>query len=191
MTQALINGRIFTGDHLLEDHAVIVQGPHIIDVVPQAALPVDVEVRHDLSGGTLLPGFIDLQVNGGGGVLFNDAPTVDTIRTIGAAHRQFGTTGFLPTLISDSADTMKAAIEAVSNAITEGVPGVLGIHLEGPFINKARKGVHNPDTFRTIDEEAFELLTSLDLGRTLITIAPELTEPQMIRRLGYTCFNRR
>ena len=98
----------------------------------------DADVR-DLGGDFLLPGFIDCQVNGGGGVLFNDAPTVETIRRIGAAHRRFGTTGFLPTLISDDVDVMRAAIAAVDAAIAEGVPGVLGIHLEGPYLAPARK----------------------------------------------------
>ncbi len=91
----------------------------------------------------LLPGFIDVQVNGGGGVLFNEAPTVETIRRIGAAHRRYGTTGFLPTLISDDPVVMRAALIAVEQALTEGVPGLLGIHLEGPYLAPARKGVHD------------------------------------------------
>jgi len=93
--------------------------------------------------------------------MFNDAPTVETIRRIGAAHRRFGTTGFLPTLISTDVDTMRQAIEAVGQAIAMGVPGVLGIHLEGPYLNAERRGIHDADRFRPIDETAISLLTSL------------------------------
>ena len=93
--------------------------------------------------GLLAPGFIDVQVNGGGGVLFNDTPTVEGIRAIGAAHRKFGTTGFLPTLITDTREKMAAAVAAVRDGLAAGVPGLLGIHLEGPFLNPDRKGAHD------------------------------------------------
>ena len=103
----------------------------------------------------------DTQVNGGAGVLFNAEPTVDAIREIGRAHRQFGTTGFLPTLISDDLHVVARALEAVAAAIAAGVPGVLGIHIEGPFLNVARKGVHDSGKLRGLDEGAIGLLTSL------------------------------
>lgn len=148
-----------------------------------STLPEDVEAVFDLRGGTLIPGFIDLQVNGGGGVLFNSAPSVDTLRTIAAAHRQFGTTSLLPTLISDSFDVMRRAIAAVRQAVQEGVPGILGIHLEGPFLNPERHGAHDAKRFCVLDEEGLEMLSSLGVGKTLVTLAPELTTPAMIRRL--------
>lgn len=131
-----------------------------------------------------MPGFVDLQVNGGGGVLFNEAPTVEALRTIGAAHRQFGTTGFLPTLISDRFEVMREAIGAVRQAIAEGVPGILGIHLEGPFLNPERAGAHDAGRCCPLDEEGIELLTSLDSGVTLATLAPEMTDAGTIRRLA-------
>jgi N-acetylglucosamine-6-phosphate deacetylase len=134
-------------------------------------------------GNMLLPGFIDSQVNGGGGVLFNDAPSVDAIREIGRAHRKFGTTGFLPTLISADLEVVARAIEAVQAALTVGVPGVLGIHIEGPFVNVERKGIHDPEKIRELDADAVKLLTSLRGGRTLVTLAPEMTTPDMIKRL--------
>ncbi|HYL69824.1 MAG TPA: N-acetylglucosamine-6-phosphate deacetylase, partial [Candidatus Dormibacteraeota bacterium] len=134
-------------------------------------------------GGLLLPGFIDSQVNGGGGVLFNDAPSVEAIRAIGRAHRRFGTTGFLPTLISDDLDIVARAIAAVRAAIEAGVPGVLGIHIEGPYLNVARKGVHDPAKLRDLDASALGLLTSLHNGRTLVTLAPEVTTPEIIEKL--------
>lgn len=137
----------------------------------------------DLEGGFLLPGFIDTQVNGGGGVLFNDSPTAACIAQIGAAHLPFGTTSFLPTLISDDLDKVDAAMRATEQAIAHGVPGVVGIHLEGPFLNATRKGTHDPQKFRRLDDDAIALLTSLKVGRTLVTLAPENCAPDDIRRL--------
>jgi N-acetylglucosamine-6-phosphate deacetylase len=138
----------------------------------------------DLGGKLLLPGFVDTQVNGGGGALFNDRPTIDTIDEIGKVHRRFGTTAFLPTLVSDDLSVVADAIAATREAILAGVPGVLGIHIEGPFLNEERKGVHDASKIRHLDEEAFRLLTRPTGGKTLITLAPEKTTPQMIRRLA-------
>jgi len=163
----------------LQDATVVLDGGRIAEVRPAAAG----DAGTDLAGDYLLPGFIDTQVNGGGGALFNDAPTVDAIAAIGAAHRRFGTTGFLPTLISDDLAAVAKAIAAVDEAIAAGVPGVLGIHIEGPFLNANRKGIHDASKFRILDDAAFDLLTSLKRGKTLVTLAPEATTPQMIRRL--------
>ncbi len=178
-------GRVFDGEALHEDCAVVVENGMVREVSTPNRLSVQesevVELGRD---DTLVPGFIDLQVNGGGGVLFNDSPTLDAVRTIGAAHRRFGTTGFLPTLITDTYEVMKSAIDAVDDAIVARVPGVLGIHLEGPFLNKERKGIHDASRFCTIDEEGFDLITSLKSGVTVVTIAPELTSKVMIRRLS-------
>ena len=141
--------------------------------------------QHDLNGAMLLPGFIDVQVNGGGGVLFNEAPTVEAIRAIGVAHRRFGTTGFLPTLISDDVQVMQAALAAVEQALAEGVPGLLGIHLEGPYLAPARKGVHDPKFFHVPDEADLARLTAPRRGVRLITLAPDQVSPQHIAEL--TC----
>ena len=183
MVSAIINAHIFDGDSLLEEYAVIIHGDKVVDLLPLAQLPAEIKVRTDLHGHYLVPGFIDLQINGGGGVRFNNAPTLDSIRTIGEAHRCYGTTGFLPTLITDSFDVMRQAIAAVDRAISEGVPGVLGIHLEGPFLNAERKGAHNDKKFCLLDDQGFEIITSLKRGKTLITLAPELTTTDMIQRL--------
>lgn len=183
MATALVNARIFTSDMWLTQYAVIIDGDKIIDICPENNLPATVSNRIDLHGQRLLPGFIDTQVNGGGGVLFNDAPTIDTLHTMSSTHRRFGTTGFYPTLISDDLSVMAAAIATVDSAIRNKIPGVLGIHLEGPFLNPERRGVHDANKFKVIDEAAFELLTSLKIGKTLITIAPELTRPEIITRL--------
>ena len=137
----------------------------------------------DAEGGYLLPGFIDTQVNGGGGVLFNDETSVDGVAAIGAAHRRYGTTGYLPTLISDELEVIDRAMRAVEAAMAAGVPGVLGIHIEGPFISKERKGIHNPAMFRTLDAASKALLKSLKRGKTLVTLAPENCTPQDIAEL--------
>ena len=183
MLQALTNGRIAAKDRMLEHHAVLVEDGWVADIVRDDDPRLGAAMRHDLQGSLLLPGFIDTQVNGGGGVFFNDDPTPDAIRRIGAAHRKFGTTGFLPTLISDDLDKIARGIEAVAAAIRDGVPGVLGIHLEGPFLSPARKGVHDAAKFREIDAEALALLTSLKTGKTLVTLAPEMTTPETIGKL--------
>lgn len=180
---ALVNARMLIGGALVDGQAVLIDGARIAAVMPDTAVPDTVE-NHDLGGATLAPGFIDVQVNGGGDALFNDHPSVETIRRIGAAHRPFGTTGFLPTLISDDLHVIRAAVAAVDAAIEQGVPGVLGIHIEGPFINVARKGIHAAHKIREIDEEGFAVLTSLKRGRTLVTLAPELAGADMVRRLA-------
>jgi len=183
MTIALVNGRVLTDNGFQGGFAVLVDDGTISGL----ALPSDPRVRaaqrHDLGGRTLLPGFIDCQVNGGGGVLFNDAPTVDTIRRIGEAHARFGTTGFLPTLISDDADVMAKAIDAVNAAVEQGVPGVLGIHLEGPFIAPERKGVHDPAKFRIAGADDIAMVARRHGGVTLLTLAPERTSPEVLAQL--------
>jgi N-acetylglucosamine-6-phosphate deacetylase len=173
MPIALIHGRVLTADGWRNDLAVLLDGERIVDLLPLSDPRVSAATVHDLRGAMLVPGFIDTQVNGGGGVLFNDAPTVETIRRIGAAHRRYGTTGFLPTLISDSVDVMRAALAAVEQALAEGVPGVLGIHLEGPYLAPARKGVHDPKFFHTPGSEELALLCAPHRGVRLLTLAPE------------------
>jgi N-acetylglucosamine-6-phosphate deacetylase len=184
MPIALVNGRVLRDDALAEGQCVLLDGARIAAVLDADDPRCRDAQRYDLGGGLLLPGFIDSQVNGGGGVLFNDAPSVESIRAIGRAHRRFGTTGFQPTLISADFDTVARAIAAVRGALEAGVPGVLGIHIEGPFLNVARKGVHDPAKLRELDPSALGLLTSLRGGRTLVTLAPEMTTPDIIAQLA-------
>lgn len=183
MLAALVNGRILTEAGVVDGKAVLVENGVIAGLVDASAVPADA-ARHDLDDGLLVPGYIDTQVNGGGGVLFNDSPTVEAIAAIGAAHRPYGTTGFLPTLISDDLSVVDQAMRATEAAIEQGVPGVLGVHIEGPFLNPKRKGIHDAEKFRVIDDEALALLTSLKVGKTLVTLAPERTTPDMIQRLA-------
>jgi N-acetylglucosamine-6-phosphate deacetylase len=184
MLTALVNGRVLTDAGFVTGHAVLLEGSQILDVVRDDDARCKFAAQRDLGGRLLLPGFIDTQVNGGGGVLFNDDPSVEAIRAIGAAHRRFGTTGFLPTLISDDLEVVARAVAAVQAAINAGVPGVLGIHIEGPFINVERKGVHDPAKLRELDDSAVGLLTSLKNGKTLVTLAPEMTTPRERGRGG-------
>lgn len=169
--RALIPESALVDGALRDNVAVVIDAGHIAGVVAADAIPPGAE-RQPLPG-TLVPGFIDTQVNGGGGVLFNDEPTVEGIAAIGAAHRRFGTTGFLPTLISDDLDVIRRAVAAVDQAIAAGVPGVLGIHIEGPFLNPDRKGIHSAEKIRPLDAEGIAALTGLRRGRTLVTLAPE------------------
>jgi N-acetylglucosamine-6-phosphate deacetylase len=182
MQSVLVNGRILTPEGIVDGKAVAIRDGRIDGVIDSAGVPASV-ARFDLDGGLLVPGFIDTQVNGGGGVLFNDQTTVEAIAAIGAAHRPYGTTGFLPTLISDDLAVVDAAMRAAEQAIEAGVPGVLGVHIEGPFLNVKRKGIHDSSKFRILDDEAVALLSSLKRGKTLVTLAPETTTPEMVRRL--------
>jgi N-acetylglucosamine-6-phosphate deacetylase len=181
---ALVNGRILSGERIVSGQTVLISAGRIEDVVEsddprcREADPVD------LQGQILLPGFIDVQVNGGGGVLFNDDPSPESIRAIGSAHRRFGTTGFLPTLISDDLDTIGQAIAAVQASLDAQLPGALGIHIEGPFLNWARRGVHDPKHLRRLDNAVISLLCSLRGGRTVLTLAPEMTTTDMIAQLS-------
>jgi N-acetylglucosamine-6-phosphate deacetylase len=155
-----------------------------IEAIVSASAVIGPDRTFDLDGGLLIPGFIDTQVNGGGGVLFNDDPCVESIAAIGRAHRRFGTTGFLPTLISDDLHVVERAIDSVRDAIAQGVPGVLGIHIEGPFLSNERRGVHDSSKLRSLDDDAVRLLSTPHGGVTMVTLAPERTTPAIIRALS-------
>jgi N-acetylglucosamine-6-phosphate deacetylase len=183
MLQAFRNGRILTEAGIEQDRTLLVRDGRI-EALSGAREVIGADRVVDLEGELLVPGFIDAQVNGGGGVLFNDDPSVATIEVIARAHRQYGTTGFLPTLISDDLDVVGNAIDAVRDAITRGVPGVLGIHIEGPFLNAERRGVHDVSKLRALDGDAVKLLTRPHGGVTMVTLAPERTTPEFIRQLS-------
>jgi N-acetylglucosamine-6-phosphate deacetylase len=183
MLHALTNARVLTPDGWHDDLAVLLDGERIAGLLPPSDPRLHDAQSHDLAGAMLLPGFIDVQVNGGGGVLFNEAPTVETIRRIGAAHRRYGTTGFLPTLISDRVEVMREALAAVEQALAEGVPGLLGIHLEGPYLASARKGVHDAKYFHAPGEHELALLCAPHRGVRLVTLAPDRVPPASIRAL--------
>lgn len=182
MHQCFFNGRIFTGDAIVSDMAVEVKDGVIVALAPEHDIS-DSAKRIDLNGALLAPGFIDVQVNGGGGVLFNDAPTPETVRTMVAAHRKFGTTSLLPTLISDDWDTMIRAAAGIRLGIAEGVPGLRGVHFEGPYLSPERKGIHLESILRDVDDGAVALLSSGDMGVVITTVAPEQVDAGYIRSL--------
>lgn len=181
--QLLTNCRLFDGEAVHEGRAVLIDGGLIADIIAADAVQEESDVLN-LGGHLLAPGLIDLQVNGGGGVLFNDAPTFETLQTIVAAHRPFGTTACLPTLISDHSENMRAGIRAVAEALPGRLPAVIGIHLEGPHLNPLYRGVHDAKRMRPLDDASLALLCSLESGRTLVTLAPEMVPTEMIRRLS-------
>lgn len=182
MPLALTGARIFDGTHILEGRAVIIENGRIAAIPPERDLGAGIKRRP--IAGLLAPGFIDVQVNGGGGIMFNDVRSVDGLRTIISAHRKYGTTGLLPTFITDTRETMAEAVVAMREAMKARVPGVLGIHVEGPFISPERKGVHNADFIRPMEAEDLSILTSLKEGRTLVTLAPERNSMENIARLA-------
>ena len=183
MMEALVGARLHTSEGLVPGRALLLADGTIRDIVADDAVPATARITR-LVGGTLAAGFIDLQVNGGGGVMFNDAPTAATIAAIGRAHRAFGTTGFLATFISGARADMARAVAAVREATDSGEPGVLGIHFEGPHINPARRGAHDARAIRPPAEGDIDLLASLGAGRTLVTLAPECVTPADIAALA-------
>jgi N-acetylglucosamine-6-phosphate deacetylase len=179
---AVAASQLFDGARLHDNAAVIIDGTHIAGVAPRRELSATIPVRDLPDGAWLAPGFIDIQVNGGGDVLFNDAPTPETLRTIVAAHRKLGTTAMLPTLISDSFEKMRAALAAVEAVIgTE--PGVLGIHLEGPFLSPEKAGVHKLAALRRPAADDFNAITAPRRGVTLVTLAPEQVPDDFVKKL--------
>jgi N-acetylglucosamine-6-phosphate deacetylase len=174
---------VFDGANLHHEAVVLIDGSHISAVVPRGEISSDMPV-YELRGGLwLAPGFIDVQVNGGGDVLFNDAPTTENIRKIVAAHRPFGTTALLPTLISDSPEKMKSALAAV-DALSDADASVLGIHLEGPFLSPEKTGVHDRRFFRRPTSDDLDLITARRRGVTLVTLAPEQVPSAFIGKLA-------
>ncbi len=171
---------IFDGDRL-GPGSLLLEGGRIAAILSADAV-VPGASTVELGGGTLAPGFVDLQVNGGGGVMFNDAPDVATLARIAGAHARLGTLALLPTLITDTPGITRAAVEAVAQAVAEGVPGIAGLHLEGPHLSLARKGAHDPSLIRpmTGDDLQFLLDAARRLPRLLVTIAPESVDAEQI-----------
>ena len=132
---------------------------------------------------TLAPGFIDVQVNGGGGALFNTAPTIDSLRTMLKAHAGFGTTAMLPTVITDSVATMQQCADAIAAAVAAVEPGILGVHFEGPHLSVPKRGVHPTEHIRGLSADELALYGRTDLGIKLVTVAPENVTPEQIRQL--------
>lgn len=182
---ALTGAEIFDGRDLHAGAAMLLEDGLFRGIVAEAAIPAG--YREDrVPGGTILPGFVDLQVNGGGGVMFNDDTSVEGLRTIAAAHAATGTGALLPTLITDTPDRTVAAIGAVETAIAAGVPGIVGLHLEGPHLSVARKGAHDPQLIRPMEaaDEALLCDAVRRLPNLMVTVAPESVGDDQIARLS-------
>jgi N-acetylglucosamine-6-phosphate deacetylase len=180
---AVLAGTVFDGEAVHRDCAVIIEGTRIAGLVARSDVPAAMPTRMLPDGAWLAPGFIDVQVNGGGDVLFNDEPTPEGIAAIVAGHRKFGTTALLPTLITDTPPKMRAALDAVRRAAPVN-PGVLGIHFEGPFLSPGKPGVHDPALIRRPDEADAKLLCTPQAHCTVVTLAPEEMPPGFIARLA-------
>jgi len=182
-SHAVLADRIFDGHRWHNDSAVLIADGHIAGLASRGDVPSDWTKTQLPPGAFLAPGFIDLQVNGGGGVLLNDQPTADGMRAIARAHRRFGTTACLPTLITDAREPMRSAI-AAARALA-GHDGILGLHLEGPFISPQRPGVHPPDRIAKPGPGDLEELCELGrIGSSLITLAPECVPAGFVRTLA-------
>lgn len=179
------NGRLFDGTRLLEGYAARFEGGVLSDLCPDTQCPASLE-EIDLGGDILFPGYVDLQVNGGDGILFNDDPSVAGVRRIAAAHRRLGVTSLLPTLITDTRDVTRAAIDAVRKAVREGVPGIAGLHLEGPHLSVARKGAHDPTLIRPMEVEDLQALVEAaeQLPVLKVTVAPENVTEEQVQTLS-------
>ena len=183
--RAYVSAEIFDGESLHHDKALLVEGDVIRGICAVDDLPPGYD-GVEMAGGTIMPGFVDLQVNGGGGVMFNDETSLDGLVTIAEAHAKTGTRALLPTLITDTPERTQAAVEAVARAIEANVPGIVGIHLEGPHLSIARKGAHDPSLIRRMKQkdEDFLLAAAGRLPNVKVTVAPESVTPAQIKRLS-------
>ncbi len=184
-TIAISGAAIFDGDRTHQNAALLMREDRLETIVAKGDIPAG--CRHvALEGGMIAPGLVDLQVNGGGGVMLNNAPNVETIRTICEAHARCGTTALLPTLITDTRENTRAAIEAAREAHAQKVPGMIGLHLEGPHLSVARKGAHAAELIRPMEEEDCAMLedAAKALPSLLVTIAPESVLPEQVARLS-------
>ena len=169
--------RLFDGQNFI-DNQVLTITDGVISAIDQ-----NIEECDEKAIGLVVPGYIDLQVNGGGGALFNDSPSVDKLKTIMSAHAKFGTTAMMPTLITDKVEIMAQAANAMSEAIVQKVPGIIGIHFEGPHLSLAKKGTHSAELIRPISGDEWAILSRKDIGLVMVTLAPETVSEQDIARM--------
>ena len=180
--KVFFGARLFDGLTTRDDSALVVEDGVVVAIAPAAERPRGGE-QIDLGGGVLSPGLIDWQVNGGGGVLFNATPTPEALAAIAAAFRRFGVTAIVPTVITDSPAVLVAALVAAGEA-TRSTPSVLGVHVEGPFIDPRRKGVHLAEFIRPMRERDCDQLVAAKAGAMVVTLAPSAAAPALIARLA-------
>jgi N-acetylglucosamine-6-phosphate deacetylase len=181
MKQALIGAQLFSGKEFFDNRALLIDGENIIDVINEQDIPNNFEIQK-LNGGILSPGFIDLQVNGGGGKLFNNSPDKESLNAIIEAHQHFGTTSIMPTVISDSLNVLKRCATTISEEI-ESNKSLLGVHIEGPFFNVKYRGVHQKQYINTINSDYLNLFESLQDFPVMLTLAPECISTKQLKHL--------
>ena len=181
MKQALIGAQLFSGKEFFDNRALLIDGENIIDVINEHDIPNNFEIQK-LNGGILSPGFIDLQVNGGGGKLFNNSPDKESLNAIIEAHQHFGTTSIMPTVISDSLNVLKRCATTISEEI-ESNKSLLGVHIEGPFFNVKYRGVHQKQYINTINSDYLNLFESLQDFPVMLTLAPECISTKQLKHL--------
>jgi len=182
MKQAITGSKLFNGIDFIEHKALLIEDQHIAGIVNKDAIPTDFQVKK-LEGGILSPGFIDLQVNGGGGKLFNNSPDKESLNTIISAHQYFGTTSIMPTVISDSLNILQKCTDTISNEIDNN-HSLLGIHIEGPFFNVKYRGVHQKQYINTINASYLNLFETLDKFPVMLTLAPECISIKQLKHLN-------
>jgi len=179
----IVNCDIHTGDEVLYNKAILIDGNRIERTLDIDNVPKEIEVL-DAEGLNVAPGFIDIQVNGAGGKLFTDEPDEDCIRTMFNAQKRFGTTNFLPTLMSTSVEKMLRAINTVKSLVESRKFGVLGLHLEGPYFNENKIGVHDKRYVRKMSASEIELIVKQGKGAVKVfTVAPEAIDESHIRKI--------
>ena len=181
MKQAITGSKLFNGKDFIEHKALLIDDQHIAGIVNEEAIPTDFKVQK-LDGGVLSPGFIDLQVNGGGGKLFNNSPEKESLNTIISAHQYFGTTSIMPTVISDSLNILQKCTDTISNEINKN-HSLLGIHIEGPFFNVKYRGVHQKQYINTINASYLNLFETLNKFPVMLTLAPECISIKQLKHL--------
>lgn len=180
---AITAEQVFDGTQMRADHAVLIEQDRIADLLPRAQLGSGLHIEQ-VDGGVLAPGFVDVQVNGGGGVLLNDAPTPEGVAKICNAHAKFGTTSLLPTLITDTPELTARAVAAVKHAIAESMPGCIGLHLEGPFLAPEKRGAHDAQLIRQMNDADVDAILGMGIETLLVTLSPERVPSRIIRRLA-------
>ena len=182
MKQAITGSKLFNGIDFIEHKVLLIDDQHIAGIVNEDAIPTEFQVKK-LEGGILSPGFIDLQVNGGGGKLFNNSPDKESLNTIISAHQYFGTTSIMPTVISDSLNILQKCTDTISNEIDNN-HSLLGIHIEGPFFNVKYRGVHQKQYINTINASYLNLFETLDKFPVMLTLAPECISIKQLKHLN-------
>ena len=181
MKHAITGAKIFSDHKLLDNKALLIDGENIIGIVAKNDIPDNIKIQQ-LNGGILSPGFIDLQVNGGGGKLFNNSPEKESLDEIIKAHQHFGTTSIMPTVISDSLNVLQRCTSTIANEINNN-KSLLGVHIEGPFFNVKYRGVHQKQYINTINNDYLNLFEGLQGFPVMLTLAPECISIKQLKHL--------